>query len=126
MTPQEKLMVRFLMGALILGVLIGYGRKTWFKDSITIRESVEIQRAGISSVLESRGQPGTENITGPINLNTASKTELMSLPGIGPKTAENIMLFRQDHGDFQSIEDLTQVKRIGIKTLDRLREKITI
>jgi competence protein ComEA len=48
------------------------------------------------------------------------------LPGIGPKTAENIMLFRQDHGDFQSIEDLTQVKRIGIKTLDRLREKITI
>ena len=119
-------MVRFLMGALILGVLIGYGRKTWFKDSITISESVEIQRAGISSVLESRGQSGTENINGPINLNTASKTELMSLPGIGPKTAENIMLFRQDHGDFQSIEDLTQVKRIGIKTLDRLREKITI
>ena len=120
MTPQEKLMVRFLMGALILGVLIGYGRKTWFKDSITISESVEIQRAGISSVLESRGQSGTENI------NIDSKTELMSLPGIGPKTAENIMLFRQDHGDFQSIEDLTQVKRIGIKTLDRLREKITI
>jgi competence protein ComEA len=50
----------------------------------------------------------------------------MSLSGIGPKTAENIILFRQDHGDFQSVEDLTNVKMIGIKTLDRLRDKITI
>ena len=50
----------------------------------------------------------------------------MSLPGIGPNTAENIMLFRHDHDDLQSIDDLTQLKRIGIKTLDRWREKITI
>jgi len=77
-------------------------------------------------VTESREQSGNEHISGPINLNTASKTDLMSLSGIGPKTAENIILFRQDHGDFQSVEDLTNVKMIGIKTLDRLRDKITI
>jgi competence protein ComEA len=126
MTPQEKIIVRFLSGALILGVLIGFGRKTWFKNSIISSESVDMLRAGITAVTESREQSGNEHISGPINLNTASKTELMSLPGIGPKTAENILLFRQDHGDFQSVEDLTNVKRIGIKTLDRLRDKITI
>lgn len=126
MTQQEKIIIRFLLGALIVGVFIGYARRTWFKETITAARSVEIQQAGITAVVESRERSGTEHVSGPINLNTATKSELMSLPGIGSKISERIMLFRQDHGNFQSIEDLTKVKGIGSKMLARFREKVII
>ncbi len=62
--------------------------------------------------------------SGSININTASKDELMLLPGIGETYAERILIYRQDHGPFRSIDDLSRVKGIGKKTLARIREFI--
>ena len=59
-----------------------------------------------------------------IDINTASKDELMLLPGIGETYAERIVIDRQDHGPFRSVDDLTRVKGIGTKTLARIREFI--
>ncbi|MEE9166059.1 MAG: helix-hairpin-helix domain-containing protein [Candidatus Neomarinimicrobiota bacterium] len=61
-----------------------------------------------------------------INLNNAPKYQLMLLPGVGPALAERILIFREDHGDFESIEELARVKGIGEKTVQGLREWVTV
>lgn len=62
----------------------------------------------------------------PVNLNTATVTELMQLPRIGQKTAERIVAFRKQHGSFQRAEDLLNVKGIGEKGFARLRPHIQV
>lgn len=62
----------------------------------------------------------------PININKASGDELSTLPGIGPKTAQAILAFREAHGPFKSAEDLLQVRGLGPKKLAAIRERITV
>ena len=61
-----------------------------------------------------------------LDVNTASKNDLMTLPKIGPVTAEKIIQYRDDFGPFKSIEDLLKIKGIGQKTLDQLKPFIQI
>lgn len=61
-----------------------------------------------------------------ININTADKDELQKIPGVGPVTAQNILDYREQHGYFNSIEDLKNVDRIGDKTLEKMKDKITV
>lgn len=60
-----------------------------------------------------------------VNLNTASLEELMSLPGIGKAKAEAIVTYRQAH-PFKSISELTEVKGIGPKLLEKLQPSVTV
>jgi competence protein ComEA len=62
----------------------------------------------------------------PINLNSASTTELMQLPKIGAKTAERIVAFRKQHGGFRRVEELMDVKGIGEKTFEKLKPFLTL
>lgn len=64
--------------------------------------------------------------TGLININTASASQLDSLPGIGPVYAARIIEYRQANGGFKSVEELLNIKGIGEKTLEKLKDKITI
>lgn len=57
----------------------------------------------------------------PVNLNSATQTELMQLPHIGAKTAERILAFRKQHGSFQRPEELMNVKGVGEKSYARLK-----
>jgi len=61
-----------------------------------------------------------------ININTASAEELDALPGIGPTTAQKIIDYRVEHGNFQSIEDIMNVSGIGPATFDRIKDLITV
>ncbi len=61
-----------------------------------------------------------------INLNKATMKELMSLPGIGEKTAENIISLREKLNGFRKPEDLLKVKGIGSKKLDNIKKYIYI
>ena len=61
-----------------------------------------------------------------LNLNTATKEDLMKLDGIGEKTAERILEKREQIGEFKVIEQLTEIKGIGEKTFDEIKDLITV
>jgi competence protein ComEA len=61
-----------------------------------------------------------------VNLNTATVQELQQLPGIGEKTAERIVEYRQKNGSFKKIEELMNVQGIGEKSFLKLRTQITV
>ena len=65
------------------------------------------------------------NSKGHINLNTATKEELMTLPNIGEVKADSIIAYR-DESPFKSIEDLKNVSGIGDKTFEQLQELVTV
>lgn len=62
----------------------------------------------------------------PIKINTANIEELITLPGIGPKTARAIIEYRERGEKFSSPEDLLQVRGIGPKKLAAIRSHITV
>jgi competence protein ComEA len=67
------------------------------------------------------GAPG-----GLVNVNTASATELETLPGIGPVLAQTIIDPRTEHGPFTSVDALLDVSGIGPTTLEEIRDLVTI
>ncbi|MDI3534201.1 MAG: competence protein ComEA [Thermosediminibacterales bacterium] len=61
-----------------------------------------------------------------ININSAGVSELETLPGIGPALAQRIVDYREKHGKFKSIEELSEVSGIGPKRLDDIRDLIKV
>lgn len=61
-----------------------------------------------------------------INLNTATLEELDSINGIGPVTARKILDYRARTGGFSSVDQLLEVSGIGVKTLEKIRAKVTV
>ncbi len=61
-----------------------------------------------------------------LNINTATVEELQTLPGIGPQTAKKVVQYREEHGDFSSVDALTEVKDIGEKTLEKVKPYIAV
>lgn len=71
----------------------------------------------------------TESATaesGLVNINSASADELETIPGVGPVTAAAIIEWRETNGPFTSIEQLMEVSGIGERTLERLRDHVTV
>ena len=65
-------------------------------------------------------------VTGTININTASATELQRLPGVGAKTAGRVIEYRQKNGPFKKVEELMNVQGIGEKSFLKLRTLVTV
>jgi competence protein ComEA len=65
-------------------------------------------------------------VSGPVNINTATAAELETLPGIGPKTADAIVEYREANGPFGTIENIVDVPGIGEGTFEKIKGEITV
>ncbi|SFC52456.1 competence protein ComEA [Bacillus sp. 491mf] len=63
---------------------------------------------------------------GKIQINIATKEQLEKISGIGPRKAENIIKYREQHGPFQKVEDLLEVDGIGEKSLEKIKDEIIV
>ena len=63
---------------------------------------------------------------GRVNLNTADAAALETLAGVGPALAARIVAWREQNGPFRSVDELTAVSGIGPKTLDGMRDQVTV
>ena len=137
-TPQEKLLIKFLAGVIAVGVIVGLIRhyKSGDTNAVLATNQANAEFTAQVSQIEDNQPPETsnlvndfdknENATTLINLNTATIEELTTLPKIGPITAERIIRFREDFGNFKNIDELKNIKGIGQKTIDNLRLLITL
>lgn len=61
-----------------------------------------------------------------VNINSASQAELESIKGVGPAKAKAIIDYRAKNGAFKSVDDLSNVKGFGRKSVDSLRKDVTV
>lgn len=61
-----------------------------------------------------------------ININRATEAELVALDGIGSSKAQAIILYREMFGGFKSVDELTKVKGIGTKTVEKNRRRLSV
>ena len=61
-----------------------------------------------------------------VNINTANVEEFQQLKGIGAKKAAEIVAYREAHGEFKNVDELTNVKGIGKATLEKLRQELVV
>ncbi len=87
-------------------------------------EIIDEKASIVSSV--SSSSPTASKKSGKVNINTASESELDTLPGIGPSTAVKIIEHRNQNGKFKTINDLKNVTGIGAKKFDSLKDFITV
>ena len=83
------------------------------------------EQSGLAPGISS-GQTSSSGSGGLININTADKSALMQLPGIGEVYAQSIIDYRQSVGTFQKIEDIKNVSGIGDGRFEKIKDKITI
>ena len=98
------------------------------EDGVQIRiyskEETETLAAGAAPFdgFEASGE-GKEPV---VNLNTATKEELMTLSGIGESRAEDIIRYREENGGFQNIEDIMKVSGIKDAAFQKIKDRITV
>jgi len=113
----------------------GIGGKTYakllpyllvFGDSLNL-EAVSKAEHKAKTSTKTKDKPLTKSaMTNVVNINTAGLEELCTLAGIGEVKARAIIAWREANGGFAKVEDLTQVKGIGAKTLERNLKRLCV
>lgn len=69
---------------------------------------------------------GISSSSNKVRINYATQDEIETLPGIGPSKAQAIIQYRDEHGFFNSVEDLLNISGIGEKTLENMKEDLQV
>lgn len=72
------------------------------------------------------GNNQSDSQTSKININTADVNQLDDIPGVGPATANKILSYRNENGNFKNIEDMKNVNGIGDKKFENMKEFICV
>lgn len=78
------------------------------------------------NMLEPNTSNSSTNAKGKVNINKATATELTSVPGIGASTAQKIIMYREENGKFQTIEDVKKVSGIGDSKFESMKDFIAV
>lgn len=87
---------------------------------------IYVPKCGEEVVRELSSSDPAGQIRGKVNINKAGVNELDTLSGIGPALAQRIIDYRNEHGPFTSLEEITEVKGIGPVLLEKIRNDITL
>jgi competence protein ComEA len=121
---NEQIAILALTGLLIVGSVISAIDYFWPSkiDNFEVRKAaVEV----LPPILPQHAANDSSSVI-VVNLNAATARQLQSLPQIGPKTAARIVAHRESNGPFKSVEDLTAIRGIGPRTLDKLRNRVSV
>lgn len=113
-TRQEKRVLLFLLAAGFAGAVAGFGRSLFGKSGSLLWREPETQVVQRHSSCFQ------------VDLNHATREELETLPGIGPKLSARIVRLREKQGGFSSVQELLQVPGIGRKTLQQLKPYLVV
>jgi len=102
---------------------IGEQRFNSFQKHFFIEESSSSQE--VSTIEPPTTQTRTPQHT-KVNINTAMLDELVTIKGIGPVKAQAIIDYRNSKGKFKKIEEITNVKGIGVKTFEKIKDNLYI
>ncbi|MDI6840916.1 MAG: helix-hairpin-helix domain-containing protein [bacterium] len=142
-TPQERGVILFLVAILVFGSAIYvYKLKNpyfapEYKISISKEDKAELHKLINETEVAIKSTKSMESPRAKVysqedsdrpllNINTASKEELIELPGIGELYAQRIIEYREKHGGFKKVEELINVKGIGKKKFEELKDKLTV
>jgi len=103
--PRRVQRAALLLVLALLGLIVW----RWYSDRYGIRPT-ELQR----------------DVTHRVDLNRATRSELMAIPGVGPQLAERIVSYREGQGKFTRVEELTNVHGIGDATMNKIRPWVIV
>jgi len=121
-TPHETKALLFLLAAL----LVGSGITLYKRTHPQFAPELIIEKREIDPKHQAESPLHQEQTRKKINLNQATTAELQFLPGVGPSLSRRIVKYREAHGKFHQIEDLMQIPGIGPKTLERIKDRISV
>lgn len=96
------------------------------ESSIIISGKKDTVTSNNDSTSSSESSNNNDNSKQIVNINTASISELTTLPGLGEKKAENVIKYREEHGNFEKIEDILNVSGIGDSLYESIKDLITV
>ena len=132
---NEQIILLMLCGVLIVGIVIRYldskdpDRIPDFevrKNAVEVPPREEAEAHQYLSPAEADEKIEISPAGELIDINSATAKEFERLPRIGPQLAGRIVAYREENGAFKRIDDITKVKGIGSKTLERLRPHLTM
>jgi competence protein ComEA len=127
--------LRRALSLLALCALVATGTATWLTGGRAEAAPAAARPAAKAAAAPAEGdddddaprsRSGKKDLSGRLNLNTASEEQLQLLPGVGPAKAERIVQFRTKHGQFKRVADLRKVKGFGYKSLKKLEAFLDI
>jgi competence ComEA-like helix-hairpin-helix protein len=130
LTKTERNVILFLAVTLLCGAGIRLIQEMFPSAQQFDYHASDSTFAALSTITEDSAdaasiKSGSEEGSEKININTATKQQLMDLPGIGEVTADRILRYRRETGKFSTVEDLRVIKGISANKLERLKPMIS-